>query len=43
MTIWQILGALLFLDDTVIRYHDFGKFDHVHHWHIGVALMLFFG
>jgi hypothetical protein len=31
-------GLILFLDD-VIRCGDFGKFDRVHHYHVGALLM----
>jgi len=31
------LGELLLLDDI----KDFGKFDRIHHWHIGLLLMIF--
>lgn len=31
-------GLILFLDDA-IRYGDFGKFDRLHHWHVGALLM----
>lgn len=40
MTLLQILGLFLFIDDTVIRYRDFLKFDRVHHWQIGAALII---
>ena len=33
------VGLVLFLDD-VIRYGDFGKFDKLHHYHVGILLML---
>lgn len=42
MTIWQVIGVFLFLDDT-IRNKDFGKFDRLHHYHLGLALILFGG
>jgi len=41
MSIWQILGLFLFLDDAVISHKDFGKTDHVHHYMVGLALMAF--
>ena len=38
MNIVQVFGLFLFLDDT-IRCKDFGKFDHLHHYMIGLVLM----
>lgn len=37
MTTVQLLGVLLLLSDG----KDIGKFDRIHHWHIGAALLLF--
>ena len=35
-------GLVLFLDDA-IRHGDFGKFDRIHHYHVGILLMLLGG
>ena len=37
MSFVQLIGALLVLSDI----KDVGKFDRIHHWHLGAALLLF--
>ena len=37
MSLMQLIGALLVLSDI----NDVGKFDRIHHWHVGAALLLF--
>jgi hypothetical protein len=41
MSLLQWFGLILVLDELKRYPQDIGKFDRVHHYHVGILLMLF--